>query len=150
METMIQSNLSKVVWQSQVSCICHNHVWFKTFNLFINCLKCSAPVSTLYPRSRPCSPHAVSTAYAKTCLCSPLQNHMFVGLHWSLSAVLFHTSTPTHEQLFLLLAQAFTWVVSTKISSVLVNLYFIHSSRIFEKICVFKSVGILLSKYWKM
>ena len=25
-----------------VSCICHDHFWFKTFHLFIDCLKCSA------------------------------------------------------------------------------------------------------------
>ena len=44
METMVQSYLSEVVWQSLVSCILHLPRSFlvQNFSSFIDCLKCSA------------------------------------------------------------------------------------------------------------
>lgn len=57
-----------------------------------------------------------------------------------------HTKEPVRGQLFsslfLLLAQAFTWVESMNIWLVSTSLYFRHSSRILEKICSKRSVSL--------
>ena len=51
-------------------------------------------------------------------------------------------SCATRFRIFLLLAQAFTWVESINICSVSTRWNFIHSSSILEKICSKRSVSL--------
>ena len=86
---------------------------------------------------------------------APLFYSEYASRSFSIS---FFTSSSYHNAcsyairflIFLLFAQAFTWGESTKNCSISTKWNLMQFSRIFEKICIFESAGVVLSKSRKM
>ena len=71
--------IAGVLYPASATTICGFSLDTLSYNALKVRLSCSLPGCTVYPRIQPCLSQAVSTAYAKTCLCSPFRNHPLSG-----------------------------------------------------------------------
>ena len=71
--------IAGVLYPASATTICGFSLDILSYNALKVRLSCSLPGCIVYPRIQPCLSQAVSTAYAKTCLCSPFRNHPLSG-----------------------------------------------------------------------